>query len=163
MRFRRWFHYLHWSSHRIRLHYLGRQYYWLHLPHHRTPLYLCFSSPQRFRVGIPPPSLLSLSHGSFPTSFAKYFGSGVIIATAFIHLLSPAIDELSSPCLGPAWRAYVSTPPSPVDVNSIVSLPDERPPSALCSSTCPSLCLLYIHRRIVRLPHRYCQTQEARN
>jgi zinc transporter 1/2/3 len=30
---------------------------------------------------------------------AKYFGSGVIIATAFIHLLAPAADALSSPCL----------------------------------------------------------------
>ncbi|KII87477.1 hypothetical protein PLICRDRAFT_55431 [Plicaturopsis crispa FD-325 SS-3] len=38
--------------------------------------------------------------------FAKYFGSGVIIATAFIHLLSPALDELSSPCLDPAWLVY---------------------------------------------------------
>ncbi|KAG1863160.1 ZIP-like iron-zinc transporter [Suillus subluteus] len=38
--------------------------------------------------------------------FAKYFGSGVIIATAFIHLLSPAIDELTSPCLSPAWQEY---------------------------------------------------------
>jgi len=38
--------------------------------------------------------------------FAKYFGSGVIIATAFIHLLSPALDELSSPCLNPAWLEY---------------------------------------------------------
>jgi len=38
--------------------------------------------------------------------FAKYFGSGVIIATAFIHLLSPAIDELSSPCLSLAWQEY---------------------------------------------------------
>ncbi|KAG2044163.1 Zinc/iron permease [Suillus americanus] len=39
--------------------------------------------------------------------FAKYFGSGVIIATAFIHLLSPAIDELTtSPCLSPAWQDY---------------------------------------------------------
>ncbi|KAG1842171.1 ZIP-like iron-zinc transporter [Suillus subalutaceus] len=38
--------------------------------------------------------------------FAKYFGSGVIIATAFIHLLSPAISELSSPCLSPAWLVY---------------------------------------------------------
>ncbi|KAG6813873.1 hypothetical protein H0H92_006280 [Tricholoma furcatifolium] len=39
-------------------------------------------------------------------SFAKYFGSGVIIATAFIHLLSPALDELGSPCLGPEWAIY---------------------------------------------------------
>ncbi|KAG1864982.1 Zinc/iron permease [Suillus subalutaceus] len=38
--------------------------------------------------------------------FAKYFGSGVIIATAFIHLLSPAIEELASPCLSPAWQEY---------------------------------------------------------
>lgn len=37
---------------------------------------------------------------------AKYFGSGVIIATAFIHLLSPAIEELGSPCLSPAWQDY---------------------------------------------------------
>ncbi|KAJ7117455.1 ZIP-like iron-zinc transporter [Mycena epipterygia] len=38
--------------------------------------------------------------------FAKYFGSGVIIATAFIHLLSPGLAELSSPCLSPAWLEY---------------------------------------------------------
>ncbi|KAI0369853.1 ZIP zinc/iron transport family [Pilatotrama ljubarskyi] len=37
---------------------------------------------------------------------AKYFGSGVIIATALIHLLDPAIDELGSPCLDPAWQDY---------------------------------------------------------
>ncbi|MCJ1379917.1 hypothetical protein MMC17_003020 [Xylographa soralifera] len=30
---------------------------------------------------------------------AKYFGSGVIIATAFIHLLAPACDALTDPCL----------------------------------------------------------------
>ncbi|KAK7056298.1 hypothetical protein VNI00_002851 [Paramarasmius palmivorus] len=38
--------------------------------------------------------------------FAKYFGSGVIIATAFIHLLSPALDALGSPCLAPGWSDY---------------------------------------------------------
>ncbi|KIJ39728.1 hypothetical protein M422DRAFT_257561 [Sphaerobolus stellatus SS14] len=46
---------------------------------------------------------------SVPTmayDFAKYFGSGVIIATAFIHLLAPAIDKLISPCLGVAWTEY---------------------------------------------------------
>lgn len=57
---------------------------------------------------------------------AKYFGSGVIvrivpslasilltftqIATALIHLLEPAVDELGSPCLAAAWGDYVSTP-----------------------------------------------------
>jgi len=38
--------------------------------------------------------------------FAKYFGSGVIFATAFIHLLSPALDALGSPCLPEAWQGY---------------------------------------------------------
>jgi solute carrier family 39 (zinc transporter), member 1/2/3 len=31
----------------------------------------------------------------------KYVGSGVIIATAFIHLLAPSIAALYSPCLDP--------------------------------------------------------------
>ncbi|KAI1326650.1 ZIP zinc/iron transport family [Xylariaceae sp. FL0255] len=30
---------------------------------------------------------------------AKYFGSGVIIGTAFLHLLAPAFEALNSPCL----------------------------------------------------------------
>jgi solute carrier family 39 (zinc transporter), member 1/2/3 len=38
--------------------------------------------------------------------FAKWFGSGVIIATGFIHLLQPANEELSSLCLAPAWQDY---------------------------------------------------------
>ncbi|KAK9488169.1 Zinc/iron permease [Lipomyces starkeyi] len=37
---------------------------------------------------------------------AKFFGSGVIIATAFIHLLSPAVDALGDPCLGGTWVVY---------------------------------------------------------
>lgn len=37
---------------------------------------------------------------------AKYFGSGVIIATAFIHLLQPANEALSDECLGDAWLVY---------------------------------------------------------
>ncbi|KZS90907.1 ZIP-like iron-zinc transporter [Sistotremastrum niveocremeum HHB9708] len=43
-----------------------------------------------------------------PVAFdiAKYFGSGVIIATAFIHLLDPAIEELGSPCLSGTWQEY---------------------------------------------------------
>jgi len=31
----------------------------------------------------------------------KYFGSGVIVGTAFIHLLAPAVAALHSPCLNP--------------------------------------------------------------
>lgn len=38
--------------------------------------------------------------------FAKYFGSGVIIATAFLHLLAPSVEELSSPCLNKAFGVY---------------------------------------------------------
>ena len=37
---------------------------------------------------------------------AKYFGSGVIVATAFIHLLAPASDALTSPCLSGPITEY---------------------------------------------------------
>lgn len=37
---------------------------------------------------------------------AKFFGSGVIIATAFIHLLQPANEALTNECLGSAWSVY---------------------------------------------------------
>ncbi|KAF2148727.1 putative plasma membrane low affinity zinc ion transporter [Myriangium duriaei CBS 260.36] len=37
---------------------------------------------------------------------AKYFGSGVIIATAFIHLLAPANENLSNECLPAIYQAY---------------------------------------------------------
>ncbi|KAJ7613738.1 Zinc/iron permease [Mycena polygramma] len=39
-------------------------------------------------------------------NFAKYFGSGVILGTAFIHLLAPGIEALNNPCLLPGWRKY---------------------------------------------------------
>jgi hypothetical protein len=42
--------------------------------------------------------------------FAKYFGSGVIIATAFIHLLAPAFEALGSECLSGAWTDYSWAP-----------------------------------------------------
>lgn len=42
--------------------------------------------------------------------FAKYFGSGVIIATAFIHLLAPSFESLSSECLHGAWQEYSWAP-----------------------------------------------------
>lgn len=47
-----------------------------------------------------------LSVGTGVFDFAKYFGSGVIIATAFMHLLAPGAEELSSPCLGEAFQVY---------------------------------------------------------
>lgn len=41
---------------------------------------------------------------------AKYFGSGVIIATAFIHLLAPAFEQLGSECLKGVWADYPWAP-----------------------------------------------------
>ena len=38
--------------------------------------------------------------------FAKYFGSGVIVATAFIHLLAPANEALTNECLTGVIVAY---------------------------------------------------------
>ncbi|KAL0262468.1 low-affinity Zn(2+) transporter zrt2 [Diplodia seriata] len=35
----------------------------------------------------------------WPFFIAKFFGSGVIIATAFIHLLAPAVEALTNECL----------------------------------------------------------------
>ncbi|CCF59634.1 hypothetical protein KAFR_0H02250 [Kazachstania africana CBS 2517] len=37
---------------------------------------------------------------------AKFFGSGVIVATAFIHLLEPASEELGDDCLGGTFAEY---------------------------------------------------------
>ncbi|RMZ01363.1 hypothetical protein D0862_06395 [Hortaea werneckii] len=37
---------------------------------------------------------------------AKYFGSGVILATAFIHLLAPANEALKNPCLSGPITSY---------------------------------------------------------
>ncbi|ORY93609.1 Zinc/iron permease [Syncephalastrum racemosum] len=34
----------------------------------------------------------------------KSFGVGVILATAFIHMLPPAFEKLTSPCLGHPWH-----------------------------------------------------------
>lgn len=37
---------------------------------------------------------------------AKFFGSGVIVATGFIHLLEPATDNLGNTCLGGTFADY---------------------------------------------------------
>lgn len=37
---------------------------------------------------------------------AKYFGTGVIVATSFIHLLEPAADALGEECLGGTFEEY---------------------------------------------------------
>ncbi|KAJ7694650.1 ZIP-like iron-zinc transporter [Mycena rosella] len=65
---------------------------------------VCATSGTLFPVLARRSKWLHVPKGVF--DFAKYFGSGVIIATAFIHLLSPGLDELSSPCLSPGWSEY---------------------------------------------------------
>lgn len=55
--------------------------------------------------------------------FARYFGTGVILATAFIHLLDPAYDEIGpASCVGLTgnWAAY-SWPPAIV-LTSVVAI-----------------------------------------
>ncbi|KAI8071360.1 Zinc/iron permease [Gongronella butleri] len=37
---------------------------------------------------------------------AKFFGTGVILATAFIHMLPDAMANFNSPCLDPSWTTY---------------------------------------------------------
>ncbi|KAJ2809375.1 low-affinity Zn(2+) transporter zrt2 [Coemansia guatemalensis] len=37
---------------------------------------------------------------SFPIQLGQFFGAGIIIATAFLHLFPAATDALSNPCLG---------------------------------------------------------------
>lgn len=35
-------------------------------------------------------------------------GTGVILATAFVHMLPEALENFSSPCLSPGWQSYSS-------------------------------------------------------
>ncbi|PTB66487.1 ZIP zinc/iron transport family [Trichoderma citrinoviride] len=42
----------------------------------------------------------------FTFFICKYVGTGVIIATAWMHLLDPAVDNLSDPCLAPRLGDY---------------------------------------------------------
>ncbi|KAI7901130.1 Zinc/iron permease [Cokeromyces recurvatus] len=36
----------------------------------------------------------------------KFFGTGVILATAFVHMLPDALDNFASPCLSEGWQSY---------------------------------------------------------
>ncbi|CAG8731165.1 12991_t:CDS:2, partial [Dentiscutata erythropus] len=40
----------------------------------------------------------------------KHFGSGIILATAFVHMLPSAFGSLNNPCLPPVWTNYNSWP-----------------------------------------------------
>ncbi|KAI8889315.1 Zinc/iron permease [Backusella circina FSU 941] len=39
-------------------------------------------------------------------TFGKFFGTGVILATAFVHMLPDALENFSSPCLTDGWLSY---------------------------------------------------------
>ncbi|KAI7867089.1 Zinc/iron permease [Spinellus fusiger] len=39
-------------------------------------------------------------------TIGKFFGTGVILATAFIHMLPEALSNFDSPCLGEGWQSY---------------------------------------------------------
>lgn len=38
--------------------------------------------------------------------FSKIVGTGVILATAFVHMLPEALENFSSPCLTEGWQSY---------------------------------------------------------
>lgn len=64
-------------------------------------------SPQIITYGAYWLQLYHLLH-TYPKSSGiitgKSFGTGVIVATAFIHMLQPAFEKLASPCLGSIWN-----------------------------------------------------------
>lgn len=59
---------------------------------------------------IRPSILVAVSSCVLCPSLASILLTFKQIATALIHLLEPAVDELGSPCLAAAWGDYVSTP-----------------------------------------------------
>ncbi|KAI9303120.1 ZIP zinc transporter-domain-containing protein [Cunninghamella echinulata] len=41
-------------------------------------------------------------------TIGKFFGTGVILSTAFVHMLPEAMERFSSPCLSEGWHSYHS-------------------------------------------------------
>ena len=72
-------------------------------------------------------------------------------ATAFIHLLSPALDTLSSSCLPESWQSYISSRSTPHGNLLIVSLV-----SALCSRLDNAQYFLLIRCRTRCFSMGYC-------
>lgn len=52
----------------------------------------------------------SLKIDDFVFTLGKNFGTGVILSTAFIHMLAPAYESLSDECLGESWSEYPFAP-----------------------------------------------------
>ncbi|KAI8335341.1 ZIP zinc transporter-domain-containing protein [Chlamydoabsidia padenii] len=64
-------------------------------------------------VGILAPILLHRVHPgrtngirSWVLTIGKFFGTGVVLATSFVHMLPEAIERFGSPCLGEGWHSY---------------------------------------------------------
>ncbi|EOA81734.1 hypothetical protein ACJQWK_10741 [Exserohilum turcicum] len=57
-----------------------------------------------------------------PPSFlfgAKHFGTGVLVATAFVHLLPTAFDSLGDPCLSSFWTTDYQAMPGAIMLASV--------------------------------------------
>ncbi|GIK06119.1 hypothetical protein Aspvir_001762 [Aspergillus viridinutans] len=61
------------------------------------------------RLRIPPPVLFTFSH----------FGTGVLIATAFVHLLPTAFTSLNNPCLSDFWTTDYPAMPGAIALAGI--------------------------------------------
>ncbi|CAG8579434.1 11028_t:CDS:2, partial [Racocetra persica] len=70
----------------------------------------CFSKPDTssYNYGLHLASLFVILVTS--SLAAKHFGSGVILATAFVHMLPTAFANLNNPCLRAPWSAYGAWP-----------------------------------------------------
>jgi zinc transporter 1/2/3 len=50
---------------------------------------------------------------------SRHFGTGVLIATAFVHLLPTAFESLTDPCLPPFWNQGYSAMPGLIAMTSV--------------------------------------------
>ncbi|KAL7752468.1 hypothetical protein RI367_002002 [Sorochytrium milnesiophthora] len=79
------------------------------LPLHIAAIFIMFAVSM-FATGLPIAStkypFLRKIITPLTLSFARFFGSGVILSTAFIHMLLPAEDSFNSGCVAPAWKSY---------------------------------------------------------
>lgn len=91
---------------------LAKRSTWLHVP---APMFKCvmFTLMNVFSNVYSPMKLRKVlwlwRHRGFPTGCFRLPLSNCSfqIATGFIHLLDPGIQELTSPCLSPAFQEYV--------------------------------------------------------
>src|SRR5690606_17300666 len=51
--------------------------------------------------------------------FARHFGTGVLIATAFVHLVPTAFISLLDPCLPPFWNEQYPAMPGAIAMGGV--------------------------------------------